>query len=1207
MNRKEIFSIIGLCLLAVMLFVAGRNAVASVPSDFQTTQIVGTGLDGPTGFSIAPDGRIFILERTGNVKIFKNDQLLTTPFTVLPSEGSGDRGLIGVAFDPNYASNYYVYFYYTGTDLRNHLVRFDASSDVGQNGPIELYKTTQPSQLLHVGGTIAFGGDGKLYLSIGDNGYSANSQDLSNPFGKVLRLNKDGTIPTDNPFYGQSGKLPEIWAYGFRNPFRFTFDSATQRLFLGDVGSDTTEEVNLVIKGGNYGWPNEEGPCPSTCPYLNPIYSYPHNGGSRAVVAGAVYRGSMFPAEYTGNLFIGDYAAGFIKRLILDGNGNVTSVVDFDPLAGSVVDMEVANDGSLYYITYYPGRLYRVSYSTVSSVPTANASADVTTGLAPLTVNFSSTGSSDPDNDPLTYLWKFGDGTTSNQANPTKVYQNDGAYTVDLAVSDGTNISHAIPIIIQVGIPPTLTIATPVNNSKYNAGDTIFYAASGQDGAGRDLPDSAFITEVRFHHQTHFHPFLGPLYNTQNGSFVIPITGESSAETWYEIIVTATDVNGLSTVKSVSVYPNVVNLNFATSPTNLTYYIDGVPHSSSYATQGVVGFQRELKTIFSQVQNSMPYEFDHWSDNGGLIHTITTPNVNNSYTAYFVPAPAYHTEFFSNKTLSGTPTLTKDYATVNFLWNEFSPDPSIPADNFSARITKTDNFSSGTYRFTVTSDDGVRVYIDNALVIDKWIDQGSTTYTADRALSGTHTIKIEYYESSGGAILQFDYDQTTATPPPPPPPPTTGFAASYWNAGTGTAPAIPTTTPTLSRTDVSIDFDWGGGSPDPIINIDHFVAVWTKAQDFTDGTYRFTVRGDDGMRLYIDNQLVIDKWIDQGATTYTADRALTAGSHNLRIEYYENAGGALMEFSFAQISVTPPPPPPPTPLPPPPPPPTTGFAASYWNAGTGSAPAIPTTTPTLSRTDAVIDFDWGGGSPDPIINIDHFVAVWTKAETFTAGNYEFSVAGDDGVRLYVDNNLVIDKWIDQGLTTYKTTLALTDGTHNIKLEYYENAGGAAVDLSWQQVTVTPPPVVPPPPPPPVVPPPPPPVPTVPFNASFWNTPTATVSPAIPTTAPNLTRTDNAVNFLWGSGSPDPVINANHFIGVWTRTQTYTAGTYTFSLKSDEGARLYVDNQLVINNWKDHSFKNFKVNLSLTAASHTVRIEYYENVGDASIVYTEIKN
>ena len=273
---------------------------------------------------------------------------------------------------------------------------------------------------------------------MGDNGYGPNAQDLSNPHGKILRINKDGSIPADNPFAGQPGKLGAIWAYGFRNPWRFQFDSVTGQLYGGDVGDFSWEEVNRIVKGGNYGWPLKEGMCTSDCAgFINPIYTYPHADESAAVTGGPVYRAGAFPPEYSGDLFFGDYAKGFIKHADLDANGDITAVHEFDDQAGSVVDLKVAPDGSLYYITYYPGALYRVSYDPTSSAPVAEASADVTKGLEPLTVHFSSAGSRDPDGDPLSYQWTFGDGTTSTEANPTKTYTEKGVYTARLTVSAG--------------------------------------------------------------------------------------------------------------------------------------------------------------------------------------------------------------------------------------------------------------------------------------------------------------------------------------------------------------------------------------------------------------------------------------------------------------------------------------------------------------------------------------------------------------------------------------------------------------------------------------------------------------------------------------------------------------------------------------------------------------------------------------------------
>jgi glucose/arabinose dehydrogenase/PKD repeat protein len=724
-------------------------AMAEPPADFQTSLVIGDGLDGPSGFEIAPDGRIFILERAGKIKIVKNGELLPTPFADLPSEDTGDRGLIGIAFDPDYGvSNHYVYFYYTGQDLLNHLVRFSAVDDVGTDGPLELFRTSSPSQLLHVGGSIRFGPDGKLYFAVGDNGNGPLAQDLSSPHGKILRINKDGSLPADNPFFGQPGKLGAIWAYGFRNPWRFQFDSATGQLYGGDVGDFTWEEVNHIVKGANYGWPIHEGTCTSGCTgYVNSIHAYPHAGESAAVTGGPVYRGDMFPAEYRGDLFFGDYAKGFIKHTDLDADGNITAVQDFDDQAGSVVDMKVAPDGSLYYITYFPGALYRISYNTTSHVPVARASADVTKGIEPLTVQFSSTGSHDPDGDPLSYQGEFGDGTTSTDENPTKTYSEKGVYTARLSVSAGGDQIPAQPIVIQAGLTPELTVSAPTEGQLYRAGDTITYNVFATDAAGFDLDDGDIKTEVRLHHGTHFHPFVGPLTG-RAGSFTIPTTGEASADTSYEIKVTATDANGLFISKIVNILPRRSELSVATSPAGLGLVVDGVPVSTPRTFTAVEGFQRELSEPSAAVaQDGTVLQFAGWSDDKNIRHFITTPTNDTTYTATYLPSQPFTAHYYDNPTFSGTPAVTRQDANINFVWGDGSPDPVLPVDDFSVRWTKTQHFGAGRYTFTAVADDGVRLYIDGKRAISQWQGPANTEFTHTVELGeGNHTIRMDYVE-----------------------------------------------------------------------------------------------------------------------------------------------------------------------------------------------------------------------------------------------------------------------------------------------------------------------------------------------------------------------------------------------------------------------------------------------------------------------------
>ncbi len=1132
-------------------------AAAAPPEGFQTTPLVTSGLDGPSGFEIAPDGRIFILERTGTIKIYKNGQLLPEPFAVLPSVGSGDRGLIGVAFDPEFGVlNNYVYFYYTAeADLLNYLVRFDASGDIGTDGPRTIFKTTFPSQELHVGGSVQFGPDGKLYFAVGDNGYPPNGQDLTNPHGKILRINRDGTVPEDNPFYGPDGRLDEIWAYGMRNPWRFQFDSATGNLFGADVGDFSWEEVNRIVKGGNYGWPLKEGYCDPNCEgTISPIYTYPHAGFSAAVTGGPVYRATQWPEEYRGDLFFADYAQGFIKGMNLDENGNNAGIYSFDDNAGSVVDMKVGPDGSMYYITYWPGRLYRISYNNGNGVPTANATSDITKGMDPMTVNFSSEGSSDPEDDELFYTWNFDDGTTSTEANPTHVFTQKGTYTVELQVSDGVNIAQAVPIVIQVGTPPQVRISVPAEGFTYKAGDQVTYNAFANDAAGFDLNDAQMSTDVILHHDTHTHPFLDNLIGRAN-TFTIPDHGESSANTWYRIITTVTDSNGLMATDEVNIYPEVVNFTVQADVTGIKPMLDGVPYESPRVVQGVKNFKRELSAMpIVKGADDVYYQFSHWSDGGAIRHQILTPLVDGQiFTAHYVPAPAFVAEYYDNPELTGDPVMIDQDYEINKNWGEGSPREDIPVNQFGVRWSKNQFFAAGRYRFTTATDDGVRLYIDGQLVIDKWVNQNAAHSAVVDLTQGDHEIIMEYFEGWGGATARLFWE---TTPDQPAQVPTTYQAEYFANMNLTGAPAV-------TRTDAAIDFDWAGAAPAMGLPADHFSVRWTRTIDVEEGLYRFTANADDGIRILVDGKVVLDKWVDQAAPTHTVDVPLTAGSHSLVVEYYDNYWNAIAKVSFERVGDIPEEPNDPEN-------PTNAFRARYWNTPeAGSSPEMPMTPADVTRQETAIDIQ-GYGVPAAGITADKYVARWNRHFT-EGGTYTFTTTADDGVRIYVSGEMILDKWIDQGGITYTVSKAIS-GPWDLVVEYYENTGGSVMQFGVELTT---------------------PEPSTLYSAKYWNIAPGTAVPAIPDTTPDAVREEEAINNNT-YGSPLSGITEDWYVAEWTKTIA-AGGTYEVTATADDGIRVYVNDQLVIDKWIDQGATTYKV--AFTASDNwTLKIEYYEKTG-----------
>lgn len=304
-------------MLSLLLAAASTaNAATNLLAGFEDVPVV-TGLSSPTAMEFSPDGRLFVAEQGGRLRVIKNGVVLATPFLTLTVNSSGERGLLGIAFDPNFLSNQYLYVFYTATtpSIHNRVSRFKANGDIADtaHGEVVLLDFDNLSSATnHNGGAIHFGEDGKLYVAHGDNATGANSQTLSNLLGKIIRMNPvpDPTaqIPTDNPFYSSAaGKNRLIWALGLRNPFTFSVQAGSGRIFINDVGQSSREEINEGQAGRNFGWPTTEGTFSSaTYPqFTNPIYTYAHSGTTPsgcAVTGGTFYDPDTptFPASFVG-------------------------------------------------------------------------------------------------------------------------------------------------------------------------------------------------------------------------------------------------------------------------------------------------------------------------------------------------------------------------------------------------------------------------------------------------------------------------------------------------------------------------------------------------------------------------------------------------------------------------------------------------------------------------------------------------------------------------------------------------------------------------------------------------------------------------------------------------------------------------------------------------------------------------------------------
>jgi VCBS repeat-containing protein len=601
-KRAKIRRVLSVWILALglLILVPARNRAQTFSDPgFTSDTVVTLPPYSSVGLAFAPDGRMFIWQKNGVVRIFKNGALLTTPFINISSQVNTvtDRGLLGLALDPNFSSNGYVYLLHTYENAGNpndispktaRLTRVTADpanpdlalqgsevvllGSIG-NGPCSNYADGADcigsDSDSHTIGTLRFAPDGKLFVGSGDgSAYShadplaLRAQNLNSLNGKILRINTDGTAPGDNPFYdgNPNSNRSKVYAYGLRNPYRFDLHPVTGEPYIGEVGWNAWEELDSG-RGANFGWPCYEGPEPqpdyqsqfTQCQQLAqsataaPLFSYGTATG-RTIIGGNFYTATQYPTEYRNNYFFADYTGGWIRRAIFDVNNNISGIQVFATNIGSPVCLELGPDGSLYYISLPTGEVRRIRYT---SAPTASASADVTSGYSPLAVSFSSAGSSDPNNSTLSYLWEFGDGTTTTSPNPTKTYTASGVktFTAKLTVTNAQNVGSSVTLTIVVGsLPPTATINTPADGASFPAGTVVNYQGTATD-PDETLPTGAMSWSVLLHHDTHVHPHLTS--TGSGGSFVVESHGAGSY--YYEITLTVTDSSGLKNTRRVNV------------------------------------------------------------------------------------------------------------------------------------------------------------------------------------------------------------------------------------------------------------------------------------------------------------------------------------------------------------------------------------------------------------------------------------------------------------------------------------------------------------------------------------------------------------------------------------------------------------------------------------------------------------------------------
>ena len=709
---------------------------------------------------------MLIASKDGTVQVFTSSGgLIFAPVIDLRSQvnTATDRGLLGIAVDSDYVHNHFVYLLYTHqsnpADVNgpqtSQLLRVVLNDDnsVGAETPILGSVSTDPCPapsntsdcipsdgLSHSIGTVRADPDGTLWVGSGDaadyntvDPLALRTYDETSFAGKIIHIDRNGRGLAGHPFCPSDSNLSHVctklYAKGFRNPFRFTLRSGGAGPAVGDVGWYSWEELDLTRPGGDYGWPCWEGNghtpgyeslagCSGSGGEYSrsaqlPDFTFSHADGGVAIVGGPTYDGSDFPSAYAGTTFFGDYGSGILRSW----NPATSTATTFATGAGGWVDLEsapaglsYAHRGDLLYVNIGNfgdglGTVGRVFYPGGNRLPVASASATPTVGDVPLDVSFRGDASSDPDGDPLTYDWDFGDGSPhSTQANPSHRYAARGRYTAQLTVSDGHGGTGSDTVVVTAG-GPVATIAAPTDRSLFRDGIAVPLQGSATDAAGQSVPDSGLSWHVILHHSSSHTHDLG---NFSGGSTSFTPWINHDADSWYDVTLKATDANGLSDSRTVSVYPESVRFTLASSPTGAPVTYAGLAGPAPFNMTSAIGFLTSISAADQfTAPNGSTYAFESWSDGGARLHDITIPATDTTLTARYDGVPTAHV---SPATASGTAPLTVNFSatdssdpdgdplTYDWDFGDGSPHSSLASPSHS--------YGAGDYSARVTVQDG---------------------------------------------------------------------------------------------------------------------------------------------------------------------------------------------------------------------------------------------------------------------------------------------------------------------------------------------------------------------------------------------------------------------------------------------------------------------------------------------------------------------
>ena len=693
-------------IVAAVVLVGAIGAGTIVPSPAASApevqdEFVAVGMRQPTAIDWLANGKALVVGKIGDLYVLDAATGDYDFYFQIPNTSWEDeRGALDVLIDP---ATDEVFLYRSLRDTSQLVVdRFTFTGDASVDAASLTRVWSNPGPLHsafgthHLGGGLAFGpGKSTIFVSIGDGERPANAQDMTNVFGKVLRINRDGSVPADNPFHdGAGSNIDEIYAHGLRNPFRI-WSGANGVPWVGDVGGNdhptAYEEIHRVTAGANYGWPMCQGPnkapkngpeCPSGVAEPAFFWAHPPNPDQpflgAAVAIGERISGNL-PPELEGSFVYADYAKGTFSHLRFAADGSVQSNEVLAVLPRFPVWLGRGPDGHLYYIDFQfefdKSQIRRLRIQGVGSAGPSIGSitATPTSGTAPLSVSFAA-DVTDPLNRGITYAWDFGDDHTTSRKSPTHVYREEGTFAATLRVTAGGVTTVSAPVTIAVGNAPTASAFANVNT--FRAGETITFTGSGSGGT----PPLALKWDLVFGHDDHAHPVRNEVEGPSL-SFTVPTTGHDyQSETSYRAVLTVTDANGLQAQQEVVVAPEKVDLIITSDLPGATFRIDGETRTTPAVIDSLVGFQHTLEG--PPPQEGVP-EFSGWSDEASLRRQFTVPPDGATLNLEFGPS------LFRATTVNGmveSPDFVADNAEVLRLYQAvFNREPDVPGAKYWIR------------------------------------------------------------------------------------------------------------------------------------------------------------------------------------------------------------------------------------------------------------------------------------------------------------------------------------------------------------------------------------------------------------------------------------------------------------------------------------------------------------------------------------------